>query len=183
MIRSSIDPRVRRRSFLTGMAAAAALLAALPAWGTPVDDPEGDPPVAASVLVEKAARRLTLRDAAGQPLRVFTGIALGFAPIGPKRVEGDGRTPEGHYVIDYGNPDSAYHLSLHVSYPDSDDLARAAQAGRSAGGLIFLHGQPNADGRTRIRGDWTDGCIALSNAEIEEIWRRVADGTPIEIRP
>lgn len=169
---------MRRRLVLIG-SAAAWLAAIAPACAAQ----DGDAPVAASILVEKAARRLTLFDAAGRTLRVYRGIALGGAPVGPKRFEGDRRTPEGRYVIDYGNPDSAYHLSLHLSYPDSADEARAAAAGRSAGGLVFLHGQPNGYGKTRIAGDWTDGCIALSNAEIDEIWSMVADGTPIEIRP
>lgn len=168
---------MRRRLILTGWVAA--LLAA----GTARAADPAELPTAASVLVEKAARRLTLFDASGTPLRVFTGIALGGAPTGPKRFEGDRRTPEGRYVIDYGNVHSAYHLSLHISYPDSNDRARAAAAGRNPGGLIFLHGQPNGYGMTRIPGDWTDGCVALSNDEIEEIWGIVADGTPIEIRP
>jgi hypothetical protein len=92
--------------------------------------------------VEKAARRLTLLDADGRPLRVFTGLQLGPHPVGPKHFEGDGRTPEGHYTIDRGNPRSAYHLSLHISYPDASDRAYAAAAGRAPGGEIFLHGQP-----------------------------------------
>ena len=168
----------RRRLVLIGWVAAMLLHGLAPAAAQEVD-----PPVAATILVEKAARRLTLLDSAGAPLRIYRGIALGGAPVGPKRFEGDRRTPEGRYVIDRGNTDSAYHLSLHVSYPDSEDRARAAAAGKSPGGLIFLHGQPNGFGKTRIAGDWTDGCIALSNAEIEEIWTMVADGTPIEIRP
>ncbi|WP_420874039.1 L,D-transpeptidase family protein [Novosphingobium olei] len=176
-----------RRPFRTGAMAALLLFAvsspAMAAGDVPQASAEEDGPVAASVLVEKAARRLTLFDESGVPLRVYTGIALGGAPVGAKRFEGDRRTPEGRYVIDWGNPGSAYHLSLHISYPDSDDVARARSAGRSAGGLIFIHGQPNGYGMTRIKGDWTDGCIALSNEEIEEIWGLVADGTPIEIRP
>lgn len=166
----------RCRPFLTGWAVV--LLGAMPAQAQ-----EAGQEVASSILVEKSARRLTLFDASGVPIRTYTGIALGGAPVGPKRFEGDRRTPEGRYVIDWGNPDSAYHLSLHVSYPDSQDVARAAAAGKSAGGLIFLHGQPNGYGKTRIAGDWTDGCVALSNDEIEEIWSLVADGTPIELRP
>jgi murein L,D-transpeptidase YafK len=168
---------MRRWSFLLGMAAAH--LGAASALAADVSEP----PVAASVLVEKAARRLTLLDASGTPLRVYTGIALGGSPVGTKRFEGDRRTPEGRYVIDYGNEASAYHLSLHISYPDSRDRARAQAEGRDPGGLIFVHGQPNGYGYTRIPGDWTDGCIALSDQEIEEIWGMVADGTPIDIRP
>lgn len=135
----------------------------------------------ASVRVEKAARRLLLLDAEGRPLRIIDGIQLGDEPAGPKRFEGDERTPEGRYVIDYANPASAYHLSLHISYPDARDRAYAESRGRSPGGQIFIHGQPNSLESGRIAGDWTDGCIALSNAEIEELWELVPDGTPIEI--
>jgi murein L,D-transpeptidase YafK len=141
-----------------------------------------EPETIDSVLVEKAARRLSLLDAHGRAVRVFEHIQLGFAPVGAKHFEGDGRTPEGRYVIDYGNRDSAYHLSLHVSYPDSGDVAFARAQGHSPGGAIFLHGQPNALAE-RPAGDWTNGCVALSNSEIDEIWSLVGDGTPILIRP
>jgi len=137
----------------------------------------------ALVHVEKAARRLTLLDGEGQVLRSFTGLQLGPAPVGPKHFAGDGRTPEGRYTIDYGNAGSAYWLSLHVSYPSADDRAYAAAQGRAPGGAIFLHGQPNFLQSGRIAGDWTAGCIALSNKEIEELWALVPDGTPIQIDP
>ncbi|WP_408590499.1 murein L,D-transpeptidase family protein [Novosphingobium sp.] len=136
----------------------------------------------ASVLVEKAARRLTLFDADGRAVRQYQHIQLGREPLGSKRFEGDGRTPEGHYTIDFGNPTSAYHLSLHISYPDSRDRAFAAAAGRNPGGAIFLHGSPNGFSQ-RPAGDWTEGCIALDNREIEEIWVLVPDDTPIDILP
>ena len=135
----------------------------------------------ASVRVEKRARRLLLLDSDGRALRIVTGIQLGDDPLGPKRFEGDERTPEGRYVIDYANPSSSYHLSLHISYPDVRDRAYAESRGRSAGGQIFIHGQPNALQGGRMEGDWTDGCIALSNEEIEELWQLVPDGTPIDI--
>jgi murein L,D-transpeptidase YafK len=86
-------------------------------------------------------------------------------------------------VIEGRTPGSAYHLSLKVSYPNAEDRAFAAARGRSPGGDIFLHGQPNSLPAGRVPGDWTDGCIALSNAEIAELWRIVPDGTTIEIRP
>lgn len=156
-----------------------ALLLAVGA-GASADTPNRKP--ADFVLLEKSARRLTLY-ADGQPIRVFTGFQLGDEPVGAKHFEGDERTPEGRYTIDYGNPDSAYFLSLHVSYPESRDRAYAAYQGRAAGGAIFLHGQPNGLTRGRMEGDWTDGCVALSNDEIEELWGLVGDGTPIEIRP
>jgi murein L,D-transpeptidase YafK len=142
------------------------------------------PPIALSradfVLVEKSDRTLTLF-AAGQPIRTYRGLQLGDAPEGHKHFEGDERTPEGRYTIDTRNPASAYHLSLHISYPNAADRAFAVQQGRSPGGAIFIHGQPNWLPMGRLPGDWTDGCIALSNAEIEELWRLVPDGTSIEI--
>ena len=133
------------------------------------------------VRVDKSERTLTLY-AGGKAVRTFTGIQLGDAPVGAKRFRGDERTPEGRYVIDYGNDRSAYHLSLHVSYPNAADRAYARTRGRSPGGDIFIHGQPNGYGG-RVEGDWTDGCIALGDAEIEELWSLVGDGTEIEIVP
>jgi murein L,D-transpeptidase YafK len=133
------------------------------------------------VRVDKSDRTLTLYGA-GLPLKTYRGLQMGGDPLGPKHFEGDERTPEGRYVLDYRNPQSAYHLSLHVSYPSESDRAYAARFGRSAGGEIFIHGQPNGyDGR--VEGDWTDGCVALSDAEIEELWRLIPDGTAIEIDP
>lgn len=135
------------------------------------------------ILVDKSDRTLALYGQ-GQVLRTYGGLQFGDAPTGHKQFEGDERTPEGRYVIDYRNPRSSYHLSLHISYPDPDDRAFAQSHGRSPGGLIFIHGQPNGypEGE-RVPGDWTDGCIALANEQIEELWTVVADGTPIEIRP
>ncbi len=134
------------------------------------------------LLVDKS-ERLMIGYAGGQPVRVWRGLQFGDVPRGHKRFEGDERTPEGRYVIEGRNPGSAYHLSLKVSYPNSADRAYAARYGRSPGGDIFLHGQPNALPFGRVPGDWTDGCIAFSNEEIEELWRIVPDGTVIEIRP
>ena len=153
--------------------------AALPAPGPAAATPA---PTVDFILVDKSDRTLTLFGR-GVPLRTYRGLQLGDAPQGPKHFEGDERTPEGAYLVDYRNPRSAYHLSLHVSYPSPADRAYAAERGYSPGGEIFIHGQPNALTQGRMDGDWTDGCIALSNAEIEELWQMVADGTPIEIRP
>ena len=113
-------------------------------------------------------------------------VALGFDPVGHKVQEGDGRTPEGRYVIERRNPKSAYHLSLRISYPGPEDLARAVELGVDPGGDIFIHGLPNGVGaadRGHPERDWTRGCIAVTDAEIEEIWALVADGTAIEIHP
>lgn len=138
------------------------------------------------LLVDKS-RRLLVAYAGGQPVKVYRGLQLGGAPAGHKQFQGDSRTPEGLYTIDTRNPASRFHLSLRISYPNAADRAFAAQYGRSPGGDIFIHGQPNgyAAGRFdgRMPGDWTDGCIAITNAEIEELWRIVPDGTIIEIRP
>jgi murein L,D-transpeptidase YafK len=134
------------------------------------------------LLVDKS-ERLMIAYAGGQPVKAWRDLQFGDQPVGHKRFEGDERTPEGRYVIEGRNPGSAYHLSLKVSYPAPADRAYAAQYGRSPGGDIFLHGQPNALPIGRMPGDWTDGCIAFSNAESEELWRIVRDGTVIEIRP
>jgi murein L,D-transpeptidase YafK len=137
-----------------------------------------------AVLVEKAARRLTLFSG-GIPVRTYL-VALGSQPVGPKIQEGDDRTPEGSYIIDGRNFNSAYHLSLHVSYPNAADRARALALGVDPGGDIMIHGLPNGFGwlgPAHRERDWTRGCIAVTDSEIEEIARLVSDGTPIEIRP
>jgi murein L,D-transpeptidase YafK len=137
-------------------------------------------PVADLVVVDKSDRILWVY-ADGIEMRRYGGLQFGAAPNGHKHFQGDEKTPEGRYVIDYRNPQSAYHLSLHISYPNDDDVAYAWEFNRNPGGDIFIHGQPNGVAE-RPRGDWTDGCIALSNAEIEELWALVPDRTPIEIR-
>lgn len=134
-------------------------------------------------LIVDKSERLMVAYAGGQPVKAWRGLQFGDAPQGHKQFEGDERTPEGRYVIDGRNPGSAYHLSLKVSYPNAADRAFAAQYGRSPGGDIFLHGQPNGLPAGRMPGDWTDGCIAFSNDEIAELWRIVPDGAVIEIRP
>jgi murein L,D-transpeptidase YafK len=146
----------------------------------PVSVPEGA--LASYILVDKSDRTLTLFSD-GALIKTYTGIQFGDAPLGHKQFEGDERTPEGYYTIDARNPNSAYHLSLRISYPNAADRAFAAAQGRSPGGDIFLHGQPNGMPAGRVPGDWTDGCIAFSNEEIEELWGAIPDGTPIEIRP
>jgi murein L,D-transpeptidase YafK len=134
------------------------------------------------IVVDKSERWMQLWSG-GELVRKITGIQLGDAPIGHKQFEGDERTPEGRYEIDWGNPESSYHLSLHISYPNAADEAFAAAQGKSAGGMIMVHGQPNWLPTGRIPGDWTDGCIALSNEEMELLWQSVPDGTVIEILP
>jgi|JI7StandDraft_1071085.scaffolds.fasta_scaffold57256_2 murein L,D-transpeptidase YafK len=134
------------------------------------------------IVIEKAARRMQLMQD-GKPVRTYQ-IALGFTPEGDKIRQGDGKTPEGEFTIDRRNDESAFHLSIGLNYPQPADLARAEKAGYSPGGDIFIHGQPNAlpDG-LKIKGDWTAGCIAVTNAEIREIWAVTPIGTTVEIRP
>lgn len=136
------------------------------------------------IVVRKSRRRMTLLFR-GEPLRSYD-IAIGSGGPGPKLRRGDGRTPEGSYRISGRNPASAFHLSLRISYPGPDDIAAARAAGFSPGGDIMIHGlRTDAEwiGRFHSGLDWTDGCIAVTNAEIEEIWRAVPDGIPIEILP
>lgn len=167
------------------LSAAAGVAADAAFAGTPAAPARVENVSVETVLVEKAERRLHLVDAAGTVLKSYT-IALGRDPLGPKQREGDGRTPEGRYTIDWRNPNSAYHLSLHISYPDAADRRRAAERGEDPGGMIMIHGLRNGLGwlgALHHYADWTDGCIAVTNEEIEEIWRLVPNGTPIEIRP
>lgn len=147
-----------------------------------IASPSQSVPIADYLVVDKSERMLVAYNN-GKPIRAYSGLQFGDAPSGHKRFQGDERTPEGVYRIDWRNPQSRFHLSLRISYPNAYDREFAAQYGRSPGGDIFIHGQPNGLRQGRMRGDWTDGCIALSNDEIEELWRIVPDGTPIEIRP
>ena len=141
------------------------------------------PPDVDLIIVYKSARSLMLLSR-GQVVYAIRGIQLGPQPSGAKHFQGDGRTPEGHYLIDFVNPDSAYHLALHISYPSTDDVQFAAVEGRDPGGGIFIHGQPNDwYRRGPVPGDWTAGCIAVTNADIEMLWQSVPDGTPIDIEP
>jgi murein L,D-transpeptidase YafK len=131
------------------------------------------------IEVHKGKRRLLLMH--DDKVVARYRIDLGFAPEGAKMMIGDGRTPEGEYYITHRNPDSAFHLSLGISYPNEVDVARAEMLGRSPGGDIFIHGGPRpADPQGK---DWTAGCIAVSDGEIEDIYARVSPGTPISIKP
>jgi murein L,D-transpeptidase YafK len=136
------------------------------------------------LVVNKSKRELLLcRD--GVVIRSYK-VALGKNPVGPKAHQGDSRTPEGAYTISGRNAASAYHKSLRISYPSAADRERARRQGVDPGGDIMIHGLPNGYGyigAAHRLADWTDGCIAVTNAEIEEIWNLVADGTPIQINP
>lgn len=136
------------------------------------------------VVVEKKERTLTLMSH-GKALKTYK-VALGGTPVGYKERQGDGKTPEGIYVLDYRNVHSQFYKSLHVSYPNVQDRAHARKLGVSPGGDIFVHGLPKEYawvGAEHRLHDWTNGCIAVTNEEIDEIWRAVPDGTPIEIKP
>lgn len=140
--------------------------------------------VADQVVIQKAARTLSLYGD-GRLVKTYQ-IALGPDAKGPKEREGDGRTPEGKYVIDSRKKDSAFHRALHISYPNDEDRRRARRLGVLPGGAIMIHGLPNgmgSNGKAHLMPDWTSGCIAVTNEEIEELWRVVPDGTRVEIKP
>lgn len=132
------------------------------------------------VVILKSDRLLYVyRD--GLPIREYH-IQLGASPVGPKLHEGDSRTPEGAYALDWRNPESSFYKSIHITYPNRHDLMRAARHGVKPGGEIMIHGQPSYDSRKR-HGDWTHGCIAVSNKAMDELWQLVPQDTPIHIYP
>ena len=147
----------------------------LQALGFPTDD---------RVVVDKSVSKLHLL-IHGEPYRTFD-IALGIRPVGDKEYEGDFRTPEGTYRLDARNPNSEFFLSIHVSYPNGQDIREARAMGVDPGGAIMIHGLPNNPTRSEAyyrTQDWTNGCIAVSNSDMIDIWLMTADNTPIEIRP
>jgi murein L,D-transpeptidase YafK len=142
-------------------------------------------PVAADSLVLNKSRRELVVYYHGYPVHIYY-VALGRSPIGDKERIGDNRTPEGLFYIEGRNPNSRYHLSLRISYPDANHRARAAKLGVEPGGDIMIHGLPDEQavfGPAHRDFDWTNGCIAVTNKEIEELWRVIRDGTPIQIKP
>jgi len=148
--------------------------------------PELVPPESRADLirVDKATHKLTLLRGSSI-LRTYP-VSLGRNPDGRKSQEGDGRTPEGRYLIDSKNGRSHFHLALHISYPNDEDRTSAQRQGVSPGGDIMVHGLPNGLGwldKLHLNRDWTDGCIAVTDSEMDEIWTYVAPGTAIEIRP
>jgi murein L,D-transpeptidase YafK len=164
----------------TPTSALAAARAPVPAALTPA----GPLGLVDSIVVEKKAHTLTLfRD--GKPLRTYL-VALGAKPQGDKVRAGDNRTPEGLFYIDSRQPNSKYHLALHISYPDAAHRARSQAVGAEPGGDIMIHGLPNGLGKAGAShrlNDWTNGCVALTDEEIEQIWSVVPIGTPVEIKP
>jgi murein L,D-transpeptidase YafK len=164
-----------RRTFTLGAFAALSLTACTS--GTKFQTYDG--PEVTSIVVNKGQRKMYLLN--NEEILEKFEFDLGFAPDGDKKVEGDGKTPEGTYIIDRRNPNSSFHLSLGISYPNSADIAEARALGKGPGGEIFIHGQPN---RFKAKGpDWTAGCIAVTNREMEQLYAMVTDGTLITIRP
>jgi murein L,D-transpeptidase YafK len=150
-----------------------------PASAQPSSDAKAD-----RVIVLKKEHALILMNQ-GKILRTYR-VALGRDPVGPKVRQGDHKTPEGTYVLDRRNPHSRFYRSIHGSYPGSKDRAEAANLGVDPGGDIMIHGLANGLGwlgSWHRAIDWTDGCIAVTDEEMDEIWSAVADGTPIEIKP
>lgn len=136
------------------------------------------------VVVFKKERTLQLMSA-GKVIKTYR-VALGGNPLGPKTRQGDHKTPEGTYILDSRNLHSQFYKSIHISYPNAQERAAARKQGVSPGGDVFIHGLPNGyswiGAQHRLK-DWTDGCIAVTDQEMDEIWRAVPNGTPIEIRP
>jgi len=151
---------------------------------TPATVQASEFPVADMVVIEKAARKLYLLQN-GEVFRTFP-IALGIRPVGDKTQEGDFKTPEGRYLLDSRNQESDYFLAIHVSYPNAQDRREANKQGVKPGGAIMIHGQPNVPSRSEVyyqTQDWTNGCIAVSNSDMIDIWLMTGDNTPIDIRP
>jgi murein L,D-transpeptidase YafK len=143
------------------------------------------PQLADRVVVEKANRSMHLMQN-GRVLKSYR-VALGQDPVGHKAQQGDSRTPEGVYTVDFRRSQSRFNLALHVSYPNPSDRQSASARGVDPGGEIYIHGQPtggvNPARLAQTGPDWTDGCIAVTNPEMQEIWALVKEGTPVEIRP
>jgi len=136
------------------------------------------------VIVYKHDRKLVLLSQ-GKEVKSYR-VALGGEPAGPKKRQGDHRTPEGSYTLDSRNPHSQYYKAYHISYPNKDDIANAKKSGVSPGGDIMLHGLPKDYawvGKAHTLHDWTDGCIAVTDEEMDELWKLIRVGTPIEIKP
>lgn len=165
---------MKRRELMVGGAAALSLGACTPSKFRRYNGPD-----VTGIVVNKGDRRMFLMHEE-RVLKKYK-IWLGFAPEGHKQIEGDGRTPEGLYTINRRNPNSRFHLSIGVSYPNEADIAAAKAMNAEPGGNIFIHGQKTP--LAKNRGDWTWGCIAVSNKEMEQIYAMVKDGTPILIRP
>ncbi len=169
IIVKKLEAEMKRRAFISSMLCTSALVAC-----------QRPQPKVDLIVVEKGKRRMTTYRNK-KPYKIYN-IGLGWAPVGHKQFEGDGRTPEGRYYIWTKNPRSSFHLSLGISYPNSQDVMNARRYGMSPGGDIFIHGESRNPNDWKRR-DWTAGCIAVKNSEIEELYREVGVGTVIDIRP
>jgi murein L,D-transpeptidase YafK len=152
---------------------------AVQGFAAPANQPQAD-----KILILKSAHTMTLLS--GDKVLKTYKIALGTAPVGAKQIEGDHKTPEGNYTIDAKNPQSQFHLSLHISYPSASDREKAAKMEARPGGAIMIHGLAKQFaylGPLHRQVDWTDGCVAVTNVEIEETWKLVPMGARVEIRP
>ncbi len=178
--------KARQSSVLVAILAAVAALSATLCLSASPSKPSklAIPLQADSILILKKNHVMELL-AGGQVIRTYK-VALGRGGLAPKQKEGDKRTPEGHYTIDSRLEASRYHRALHISYPNAEDVKRAEKMGVSPGSAIMIHGLPNGMrwlGASHRLFDWTEGCVAVTDGEIEEIWKLVPVGTPVEIRP
>jgi murein L,D-transpeptidase YafK len=175
---------MKLRKFHIGLAAGMACAGiCLALWARPAQQ-TNLPQKADSILIMKKDHVMELL-AGNKVIRTYK-VALGQGGLPPKVRQGDGRAPEGHYTIDAKHANSEYHKALHISYPNAEDLKRAARLGVSPGGSILIHGLPNGKGYIGAAHrlyDWTLGCIAVTDEEIDEVWELVPVGTPVEIRP
>jgi murein L,D-transpeptidase YafK len=185
-----MNSRRIRSSFAHTLACAALCLAlcltlCLALCAAALSSQQPAPPLKAdSILILKKDHLMELL-AGGKAIRTYK-VALGRGGLAPKEREGDARTPEGHFIIDARYAESHYHKALHVSYPNAEDRKRAASLGVPPGGAIMIHGLPNGEGwigAAHRLYDWTLGCIAVTDDEIDEVWSLVPAGTPVEIRP
>ena len=134
------------------------------------------------VVVKKSSHSLTLMKNGKEVKRYW--IALGAAPKGHKQREGDQRTPEGRYILDYKKPNSRYHKAIHINYPNLNDIKAASEMGVRPGGMVMIHGQRNdMSGSVLQPSNWTNGCIAMLNKDLDEVWSAIEPGTPIVIQP
>lgn len=176
----------RHSAELVLLALAVSAIFALTGCATGPDKSQQAPPTIDRVVVKKSQRKLELVGN-GNVVREYR-ISLGGSPVGHKYREGDQRTPEGSYVLNWRNPASNYYKAIHISYPSERDRKVSYQLGYNPGGMIMIHGMPNyiqsASMRRQYVGrDWTQGCIAVQNDAMDEIWQLVKDGTPIQIMP
>jgi murein L,D-transpeptidase YafK len=179
-----VSARVPVRIAAIGVLVCLFLFICIPVFAMQPTSPDQGPEKADSILILKKDHIMELV-AGGKVIRTYK-VALGQGGLAAKEREGDALTPEGHYVIDAKYDHSAYHKALHVSYPSAADRRRAAKLGVSPGGAIMIHGLPNGKGWVgaghRLY-DWTLGCVAVTDEEIDEVWKLVPIGTPVEIRP